>query len=50
MMTMQGVSVGMMSSYNDWLNWYAATAAAVNVWSLCPLLTFPCMHVCLVAY
>jgi len=31
MMALQNVSFGMMSGYNDWLNWHAA-AAAVCVW------------------
>jgi len=33
-----------------WLNWYAAAAAAVCVWSHCPLRTLPRLHDGLVAY
>ena len=30
---LHGVSVGMVLSYSGWLNWYAAAAAVVCVWS-----------------
>ena len=42
------VSVGVVSSYNRWLNWYAA-AAAVCVWSCRPPCLLPCIHVGLAA-
>jgi len=50
MMALHSVSVGMMTSYNGWLNWYAAAAAAVCVWSCRPPRTpHPARtHVCLV--
>jgi len=36
------VSVGVVSGYSGWLNWYAA--AAVCVWSHCPPHMLPYLH------
>ena len=47
-MALHDVSVGVVSSYSEWLTWYAA--AAVCVWSHHPPRSLPRLHEGLVAY